>query len=200
MARVESRRDLTGGAPVVSRLDLRLTPQGRLLLEIAEDAPALDDRVAERLAIAFAQGSGHGLMRLGAGEVGLTLPPTFVWWRDFAARYAGALCLYSSAAAVGARSSLALPVVPPLTEGELATLVLTAPMMPGAEYLTPDVMLGLWAELGAAFATAFGRAGIDLQSFLKTLNPAWNLVGRVHFNLAENRRDSDRPFAFVATY
>ena len=26
------------------------------------------------------------------------------------------------------------------------------------------------------------------------MNPAWNLVGRVHFNLAENRRDPDYPF------
>jgi len=31
-------------------------------------------------------------------------------------------------------------------------------------------------------------------------NPAWTLVGRVHFNLAENRRDPDFPFAFMATY
>src|SRR4029077_10183068 len=29
---------------------------------------------------------------------------------------------------------------------------------------------------------------------------AWNLVGRVHFNLAENRRDDAAPFAFLATY
>ena len=29
---------------------------------------------------------------------------------------------------------------------------------------------------------------------------AWNLVGRVHFNLAENRRDEAAPFAFMATY
>src|SRR6185369_3373004 len=29
---------------------------------------------------------------------------------------------------------------------------------------------------------------------------AWNLVGRVHFNLAENRKDEDAPFAFLATY
>ena len=26
------------------------------------------------------------------------------------------------------------------------------------------------------------------------------MVGRVHFNLAENRRDDDAPFAFLATY
>ena len=35
---------------------------------------------------------------------------------------------------------------------------------------------------------------------MKRRNPAWNLVGRVHFNLAENRRDPDAPFAFLATY
>ncbi|MBI3710394.1 MAG: SNF2 helicase-associated domain-containing protein, partial [Proteobacteria bacterium] len=184
----------------MSRLDFRLTPQGRLLLEIAENAPILDDKIAERLVEAFARGSGHGLMRLGAGEVGQVLPPAFVWWRDFAACYVGALCVHSSGAVVDARSSLILPLVPPPTDGELATLVLTAPMMPGAEYLTADVMLALWAQLSAAFAASLSVAGTDLQSFLKALNPAWNLVGRVHFNLAENRRDPEQPFAFMATY
>ena len=29
---------------------------------------------------------------------------------------------------------------------------------------------------------------------------AWHLVGRVHFNLAENRSDEEAPFAFIATY
>src|SRR6185312_665908 len=28
----------------------------------------------------------------------------------------------------------------------------------------------------------------------------WNMVGRVHFNLAENRREPESPFAFMATY
>jgi non-specific serine/threonine protein kinase len=32
------------------------------------------------------------------------------------------------------------------------------------------------------------------------LDPAWNVVGRVHFNLAENRSDELAPFAFLATY
>ena len=51
-----------------------------------------------------------------------------------------------------------------------------------------------------AFAASLAAAKIGLQAFLNTLNPAWNLVGRVHFNLAENRRDADPPFAFMATY
>src|SRR5208283_842114 len=35
---------------------------------------------------------------------------------------------------------------------------------------------------------------------LKSRHPAWNLVGRVHYNLAENRKDPQAPFAFLATY
>ncbi len=61
------------------RLQLRLTPHGHLLLEDAGDAPAVDDKLAARLVDAFGRGSGHGLLRLGAGEVGQSLPPTFVW-------------------------------------------------------------------------------------------------------------------------
>ena len=183
-------------APALSRVGLRLTPHGRLLLETVEDAPLLDDKLAARLAEAFSHGSGYGLMRLGAGEVGRALPPAFAWWRDFAARYVGALCGH----AANEGKSAALPAVPPPNDADVATLLLTAPMMPGAEYLTAVVMLRLWAELSVAFAASLAAKRTDLQSFLKALNPAWNLVGRAHFNLAENRRDPEHPFAFMATY
>jgi len=43
-------------------------------------------------------------------------------------------------------------------------------------------------------------AKLTVQEFLKDRHPAWNLVGRMHFNLAENRKDEDAPFAFMATY
>ena len=107
-------------------------------------------------------------------------------------RYVGALCLQSSGTGV--------PDIAPPGEGDLASLVLTAPMMTGAEYLTADVLRALWQEIAVALAASLTAAKTDLQSFLKSLNPAWNLVGRVHFNLAENRRDDDAPFAFLATY
>ncbi|CAH2605474.1 ATP-dependent helicase (plasmid) [Rhodovastum atsumiense] len=93
-----------------------------------------------------------------------------------------------------------MPDIPAPPEAELATLALTAPMMPGSEYLTVDGLRNLWAEMGQATTTALASSGTDLQGFLKRLNPAWNLVGRVHFNLAENRRDPEAPFAFMATY
>ena len=83
---------------------------------------------------------------------------------------------------------------------ELDALVMSAPMMMGAEYLTSEVLCALWHEIGAAAVVSLSAKGGDLQSFLKALNPAWNLVGRVCFSLAENRNDPDAPFAFMATY
>ena len=72
--------------------------------------------------------------------------------------------------------------------------------MMGAEYLTAPVQSALWAELDAAFRAELQQSKQSLQDFLKQLHPAWNLVGRMHFNLAENRKDEAAPFAFLATY
>jgi superfamily II DNA or RNA helicase len=172
---------------------LRITPGGHLLCAPAEDGSAMDAAVAHKLADAFAEGSGQGLLCLGASGVGEALPPAFAWWRHFAGRYIASLCLQGAA-------DDAIPAIAAPSEAELGELTLTAPMMAGAEYLSPDVLRRLWQNLADAAAAAFAASHANLQAFLKSLHPAWNLVGRVHFNLAENRRDPDAPFAFMATY
>src|SRR4051812_6588 len=123
-------------AATMPRIQLRLTPRGHLLLEEADDAPTLDDKVAARLTTAFDRGTGYGLLRLGAGEIGQSLPPALTWWRDFAIRYVEAVCLYGSGEAGEMSPAVVLSAVAPPDEAELATFVLTAPMMPGAEYLS----------------------------------------------------------------
>jgi non-specific serine/threonine protein kinase len=90
--------------------------------------------------------------------------------------------------------------VPTPPTGELEPLALAAPLMTGAEYLTIEILHALWQEMDAAFAIELAESGSSIQDFLKGRNPAWNLVGRVHFNLAENRKDDQAPFAFLATY
>ncbi|MGH7117569.1 MAG: DEAD/DEAH box helicase [Acetobacteraceae bacterium] len=180
------------------KLGLRLTPHGRLILEAQDDLAEIDPETSARLTEAFAQGVGHGLVQLGAAQVGRALPPVFVWWRGFAAQYIGAVCLHAST--LEASDGGMLPAVPAPTAAQLSSLLLTAPMMAGGEYLTQEVLLGLWDQTAEAFAVAFGAARTGLQGFLTKLNPAWNLVGRVHFNLAENRSDPEQPFAFMATY
>ncbi|MGB8769858.1 MAG: DEAD/DEAH box helicase [Candidatus Korobacteraceae bacterium] len=54
--------------------------------------------------------------------------------------------------------------------------------------------------MDSAFRRELSESKCGVQDFLKHRNPAWNLVGRVHFNLAENRKDESAPFAFLATY
>ena len=79
-------------------------------------------------------------------------------------------------------------------------MISDVPPMVGAEYLNAAVLAKLWTEIEVALREILARENISLQALLKSRNPAWNQVGRVHFNLAENRKDAEAPFAFLATY
>ena len=168
-----------------------LTPHGHLLLAPDSDAPPLPVNVQQRVTDFFALGTGHGLLYLGTVEIGSILPPAWAWWRDFSARYVTALCNTSEGGDIA--------VIAP-ANADFDSLIGDAPPMTGVEYLTPDVLLTLWHEIDAALQQELATAKVSLQDFLKSRNPAWNLLGRVHFNLAENRKDAEAPFAFLATY
>src|SRR5713101_277441 len=172
-----------------------LTPHGRLALVQVADAPFLDPELAQRLRDAFGRGTGHGLLQLGADEVGTALPPVFSYWREFGAGYVTALCTQADTDVPLQKARIPAP---PLTE--LSRLVMAVPPMTGAEYLTAEILQAFWQELDAAFGIELAESKCGVPDFLKRRNPAWNLVGRVHFNLAENRKDQEAPFAFLATY
>ncbi len=172
-----------------------LTPRGLLVLRETADAFGLESEQHPRLAESFLRGPGHGLLRLGADEVETSLPPVLSYWRDFGARYITALCAVSD---IAERSTKPPVVIPP--DGELEHIAAAVPPMTGGEYLTADVLADLWRDMNAAFDVELADAGLPVQEFLKGRHPAWNLIGRVHFNLAENRKDDVAPFAFLATY
>lgn len=169
-----------------------LTPHGVLILRQTEEAPALESEQSLRLEKAFVRGAGHGLLCLG---VGTALPPVLSYWREFGARYVTALCALPGIAEGGTK-----PPVPIPTDSELDKLAAAVPPMTGAEYLTAAVLADLWRGMDATFDAELADAKLSVQEFLKGRHPAWKLVGRVHFNLAENRKDEDAPFAFLATY
>ena len=172
-----------------------LTPHGHLLLSPVDDEPALPPDVSRRIEGAFTRGSGHGLLQLGAGEVGTALPLVFGYWRELGARYVTAVCTLAD---VGSGRELAAIPAPSITD--LESLAQAAPPMTGSEYLTASVLQALWVALDTAFRSELAESGAPVQHFLSRKSPAWHLVGRVHFNLAENRKDDEAPFAFLATY
>jgi len=172
-----------------------LTPHGLLTLRQTEEMPPLAPELGLRLEKAFIRGSGHGLLWLGADEVGTALPPVVSYWRELGVRYVTALC-----ALPGVGDGRTKPLVPIPADGELDRMAAAVPPMTGAEYLTAAVLANLWRGMDAAFNVELAQAKLSVQEFLKSRHPAWHLVGRVHFNLAENRKDEDAPFAFLATY
>src|SRR5262249_2478215 len=172
-----------------------LTPHRSLTLSDASEELEVPAEQGARLEQAFARGSGHGLLNLGIDELGTALPSVLSYWRELGTRYLTALC-----ALPGIAESSTKPPVPLPVDGTLDRMAAAVPPMTGAEYLTASVLAELWHTIDAAFDVELADAKVSVQEFLKRRQPAWNLVGRVHFNLAENRRDEEAPFAFLATY
>ncbi|HEX2829767.1 MAG TPA: DEAD/DEAH box helicase [Burkholderiales bacterium] len=168
-----------------------LTPQGRLILAASDEALPLDANPAATLVAAFERGSGHALLHLGATETDTPLPAALAYWRDFGVRYV---------TAVRTHPDFDTAEIAPPAEAELARIAAGAPPMAGAEYLDASLLASLWRETDRTLRAELAASGESLEGYLKSRNPAWNLVGRVHFNLAENRGDDEAPFAFLATY
>jgi superfamily II DNA or RNA helicase len=175
---------------------VRLTPQGQLRLIDDLAGSVLEPAVARRLISAVATGSGHGLLSLALDATTTPLPADLAYWRDFAGRFLTALC--SRPAPDSAEPDL--PALAPPLGRTLQDLAAAAPPMTGIEYLTAEVLARLWSAMDNALAQEIAGTGDTLQAIIARRSPAWNLVGRVHFNLAENRKDEDAPFAFMATY
>ncbi len=174
---------------------LGFTPRGHLRLLEEEGAAAIDPRLAERLVAAFAEGAGAGVLHLGAVETATALPPALAYAREL-----GALFVATLRGVPDVDARLAAGTLPDASEADLARLVLAVPPMTGAEYVTKAALAALWDETAAALLGAVARSGETVEAFLRARNPAWHHVGRVHFHLAENLRDPQRPFAFLATY
>lgn len=133
----------------------------------------------------------NGLFHIAASKQKEITDPTIRYWQEIARHFLTLLChLPPEVQNVSIES--------PSTE-KLNAWVLQAPPMKGAEYLTAEVLLSLWKELERWVS---GTSIIDggIHSFLTNRAPSWKQVGRVCFHLAENKRDPDRPFAFLATY
>jgi non-specific serine/threonine protein kinase len=184
-------------------IDLIFSPSGRITAsQRAEDEAsfsesslaALHDARSDKVTKTFASSQAEGLFSLATDKSQTPLSPSMVYWRDFAARYLTELCHTpeSTDSQIGA---VAPPHAPDLT-----TMLLSVPLMQGAEYLTATTLADVWSDLDAWVRGQVASFGQGLSGFLKERAPIWHQVGRVSFHLAENRRDPDYPFAFLATY
>jgi non-specific serine/threonine protein kinase len=175
--------------------DLMLTPSGHLYLREGsggdEDASGV---WMKRVAAAFSSCQAAGLFALAATKPDAPPPPAYCFWRDFACRYLTQLCRTPEFVGGGLD-----PIEPPV-ESELAAMLLSVPPTQGAEYLSIEVMGDLWADLDVWTRDQIAASKDGLTGWLKKHAAIWRQVGRVCFHLAENKLDSELPFAFIATY
>ena len=174
---------------------LVLTPSGRLVFSDAGgiDAADLPESVAGRLRKAFAQGSVEGLLQLATLRHDAALPAALSYWRRFGERYLTEICHVLEPS-----ENLKEPLLPPADD--LAEMGDVAPPMRGGEYLWAETLHRLWAELDEHVRDEVAQCSGGLSAWLRGRSPLWHCVGRVSFHLAENKRDPECPFAFLATY
>jgi superfamily II DNA or RNA helicase len=172
-------------------MELLVSPQGHLHVRETADC----DATGKRIASAFAASAAQGLIHLATTELKAALPPALAYCRDFSRLYLTRLCRTPQP-----DNAAKIDRVSPPSLDELATLALAAPPMVGSEYLTGEVLAAWWDELDAFVRDAAARHPGGAQEYLREKNPIWRLVGRITFHLAENKRDPDHPFAFMATY
>jgi len=133
---------------------------------------------------AWPQARAQALLLMVGEGMKTTLDPSLEWLRRYAQRFMVRLCQTRAVPS----SALA---------EDLAEAMASLPPMQGAEYVTEDLLMSLWEQLAAQVAH---EAGDALEAWLRAHGDIWHLVGRVTFHLAENKRDAERPFAFLATF
>ena len=173
-----------------------LTPHGALRLDPGEDDFVLERALAERLRGRFERGArAMGCCNSARARRGAPCLPR--WRGGVISPRAG----WPNSARRARRSIRPRRGnSPPPAMSELGALIDEAPPMTGGEYLRPEVLGRFWREMGEAFAIELSEESVSLADFLKSRDSRRRSVGRVHFNLAENRRDPEYPFAFMATY
>jgi superfamily II DNA or RNA helicase len=135
---------------------------------------------------AFEQDDAAGTLFLATVGLKFEVGPQLYWLRRWGQLFLARLCQTRNSAVVN------WPALD--TRGKFLA---EAPPMRGAEYLNDTLLLRLWDDLRTQIAN---EAGADLELWLQKQSPVWHLVGRVTFHLAENKRNEQQPFAFLATY
>ncbi len=184
---------LEGSSPTPTpALSISLSPQGRVHVEVTAGSDVKSSLA--QIAKHFERGDGHGVFRLGAAEPETTLPGVLGFWRDVGRAFVVRLCATEDLETLRTKIAVEVPA------DELAALAAASPPMTGGEYLTPTVLSDLCARMASAVRDELATWDGTVEAFLRQASPAWNLVGRVCFHLAENKNDPEAPFAFLATY
>ena len=183
---IENNPALLTKTAVPVRSKILLDADGSLRPFFPEDDDEIGAESSTSLLAAFEQGSAQGLLRLCGSHLHMKLPPNLSWWRQFALLVSSRLC----------RAPGWAP-----DESDLKALIDSAPHDTGVfAHRGRDHLHLLCSSMAEALDAAAGLAKCNRRELLSSLNPDWDSVGRVHFNLGEDLSTPATPFSFSASY
>ncbi len=183
--------------------DILLTPYKTLLWKPSAENRETEQRennASNTLEKANNEDWRQSLFRLGA-EQAVTSSPVSAFWQKFSEEFIRTLChIPSDDVDKQANPELKIAdVIKIPSQEKCEEWFNSAPLMQGGEYLEVNTFLALWGAM-ILWTQERLKEFSDYASWLRHDAPRWQQVGRITFNLAENKADFLRPFAFMATY
>ena len=180
-------------------ITLAIAPSGRLVLHHDSDEQSAASTLPQNLKAfetAFKQNTCAGLLWLAneGHAIDLRESLSLQYWRQFVSDYMRRL-FHTQDWGQADQSTVEWP-----NEMELLDWTTLAPPMMGLEYLSPELLREIWTSIDAWMRSCWQGSGQEPTRFLSDAFPLWKQVGRVTFHLAENKKDPQTPFAFLATF
>ena len=130
----------------------------------------------------FVSDSESAFLFLGFCDRTIPLSPSLDYLKDFAGLFANRLRLTPDLEVQRHRVKIKI-------EGhELSKFLEIAPLMTGSEYLSNDLLEGLWQRINTAFQREIKTYHGTVEDFMKSYRSDVRLVGRIFFHLVESKK------------
>lgn len=139
-------------------------------------------------------GPGRWMLLLSPADPTLPLSASLTFWRAVFADIVHRIRTAPDCEEKRERVSVSI------TDDEAAEYVRTIPPMIGVDRVDTALLRKTCGMLVDACRRGIGTFKGSVDEFFASLSPVSQHVDRIHFHLVENRRNENRPFAFLATY
>ncbi len=182
---------MTLPSPKLVSSSLALSPAGYLYFYDTGTLEEISESIAEKIHSFFSVNHSVGLLRLGLTHFNEPLSESISFWQQFSHLFIAEVCKHTD--------HTKIPVIE-FPIDEINQLILRAPFIRGIEYFNDNTAKILWDGLKEALSSELTAFDGNLNHYLSAWHTTWSTVGKVCFHLAENKKNEDYPFAFLATY